>query len=146
MNIIRNWPIIRTNAIKGSKKFCLKNGAWRRERKSKSSLTCNASHPRRCGIDKTRQRGLGHPRRPKCKKRAFKNTSLRCADGLGSSLTLEEAKLLANSYHGLIKDLPRGNNCKAKFKKPKIRCRSLTPIERSRERHLIIRLHLNNLS
>ena len=61
----------------------------------------------------------------------------------GLSLTREEAKLLANFYHGLINDLPRGNNCKAKFKKPKIRCNNLTPTERIRERHLMIRLQLH---
>ena len=100
------------------------------------------------GVASTKQgkEGWATPEGQNAKRGPLKNTSLRFANGLGSSLTLEEAKLLANSYHSLIKDLPRGNNCKVKFKKPKIRCRSLTPIERSRERHLIISLHLNNLS
>ena len=64
------------------------------------------------------------------KREPLKIDSLRCASGMRSSLTREEAKLLANLYHGLPKDLLRGNNCKAKFKKPKIRCNNLTPTER----------------
>ena len=89
---------------------------------------------------------VGPPLKAKMQKRAFKNTSRRRANGLGSSMTREETKLLANLHHGLIKDLPRGNNCKAKFKRPKIRCKGLTLIERSRERHLTISLYSNNLS
>ena len=100
------------------------------------------------GVASTKQgkEGWATPEGQNAKRGPLKNTSLRCVSGLGSRLTQDEAKLLANLYHGLIKDLPRGNNCKAKFKKPKIRCNNLTQIERSQERHLVISLHLNNFS
>ena len=100
------------------------------------------------GVASTKQgkEGWATPEGQNAKRGPLKNRSLRCASGLRSSLTQEEAKLLANLYHGLIKDLPRGNNSKAKFKKPKILCNNLTLIERIRERHLMISLHLNNLS
>ena len=100
------------------------------------------------GVESTKQgkEGSATPEGQNAKRGPLKNPSVRCTSGLGSRLTRYEAKLLANSYHGLIKDLRRGNNCKAKLKKPKIRCNHLTPIERSRERHLVISLHLNNFS
>ena len=69
------------------------------------------------GVASTKQgkEGWATPEGQNAKRGHLKNTSLRCANGLGSSLTRKEAELLANLYHGLIKDLSRGNNCKAKI-------------------------------
>ena len=61
------------------------------------------------GVASTKQgkEGWATPEGQNAKRGPLKNTSLRCASGLGSRLTRDEAKLLAHLYHGLIKD-PQG--------------------------------------
>ena len=64
------------------------------------------------GVASTKQvkEGWTTPKSQNAKRGPLKNTSLRCANGLGSSLTQQVAELRANLYQGLIKDLRSGNN------------------------------------
>ena len=73
---------------------------WCRERKCKPSLP--EIPATLVGVASTKQgkEGWATPEGQNAKSGPLKNTSLRCAIGLGSSLTREEAKLLANLYHG----------------------------------------------